>query len=151
MIVNYFFLLIILLISIGSPLSGNSISGSILASKYSSSINDFQKSADFNLKILESGIDDPAFYNDALLYLVASGNFNASFKLSKKMFDLDIRSPALGLVMIIEKISKEKINESISLVNLFEKDLPPVLVASISSLLIAILLILPPIINRFAL
>ena len=47
------------------------------------------------------------------------------------MFDLDIRSPALGLVMIIEKISKEKINESISLVNLFEKDLPPVLVASI--------------------
>ena len=53
MIVNYFFLLIILLISIVSPLSGNSISGSILASKYSSSINDFQKSADFNLKILE--------------------------------------------------------------------------------------------------
>ena len=39
------------------------------------------------------------------------------------MFDLDIRSPALGLVMIIEKISKEKINESMSLVNLFEKDL----------------------------
>ena len=130
-IVNYFFLLIILLISTVSPLSGNSISGSILASKYSSSINDFQKSADFNLKILESGVDDPAFYNDALLYLVASGNFNASFKLSKKMFDLDIRSPALSLVMIIEKISKEKINESISLVNLFEKDLPPVLVASI--------------------
>ena len=84
MIVNYFFLLIILLISIVSPLNGNSISGSILASKYSSSINDFQKSADFNLKILESGVDDPAFYNDALLYLVASGNFNASFKLSKK-------------------------------------------------------------------
>ncbi|MFL2812239.1 MAG: tetratricopeptide repeat protein [Paracoccaceae bacterium] len=131
MIVNYFFLAIILLISVVSPSSGNSISGSILASKYSSSINDFQKSADFNLKILESGIDDPAFYNDALLYLVASGNFNDSFKLSKKMFDLDIRSPALGLVMIIEKISKEKINEGISLVNLFEKDLPPVLVASI--------------------
>ena len=131
MIVNYFFLVIILLISISSTSSGNSISGSILASKYSSSINDFQKSANFNLKILESGIDDPAFYNDALLYLVASGNFNSSFKLSKKMFDLDIRSPALGLVLIIEKISKEKINESISLVNLFEKDLPPVLVASI--------------------
>ena len=51
-----FFLLIILLISIVSPLSGNSISGSILASKYSSSINDFKKSADFNLKILESGV-----------------------------------------------------------------------------------------------
>ena len=40
------------------------------------------------------------------------------------MFDLEIRSPALGLVMIIEKISKEKINESISLVNLFEKIYP---------------------------
>ena len=131
MIVNYFFLVIILLISIVSPLSCNSISGSILASKYSSSINDFQKSADFNLKILESGIDDPAFYNDALLYLVASGNFSQAFELSEEMYELGLRSPVLSLVMIIEKISNEKLNDSMSLIQLFEKDLPPVLVASL--------------------
>ena len=98
-IVNYFFLLIILLISTVSPLSGNSISGSILASKYSSSINDFQKSADFNLKILEIGVDDPAFYNDALLYLVASGNFNSSFKLSKSVCPSTSKSPVISTLL----------------------------------------------------
>ena len=47
------------------------------------------------------------------------------------MYDLDLRSPALGLVLIIEKISKEELYESVSLIELFDKDLPPVLVSSL--------------------
>ena len=128
MLVNYFFLAVILLISIVSSSSGKSISGSILASKYSSSVNDFKKSAEYNLNILKSGTKESAFYNDALLYLVASGNFSHAFELSKEMYELELRSPVLALVMIIEKISNEKLNYSMSLIQLFEKDLPPVLV-----------------------
>ncbi|MFL2802975.1 MAG: tetratricopeptide repeat protein [Paracoccaceae bacterium] len=131
MLFNYFFLAVILLISIVAPSSGKSISGSILASKYSSSINDFKKSAEYNLNILKSGAKESAFYNDALLYLVASGNFIQAFELSKEMYELELRSPVLSLVMIIEKISKEKLNDSMSLIQLFEKDLPSVLVASL--------------------
>ena len=129
--ISSFFLTFAFILATISPLSCNSISGSILASKYSSSINDFKKSAEFNLDILNYGIKDSAFYNDALLYLVASGNFKDAFKLSKEMNDLDLRSPALGLVLIIEKISKEELNESVSLIELFDKDLPPVLVSSL--------------------
>ena len=126
-----FFLAVILLISIVAPSSGISISGSILASKYSSSINDFKKSAEYNLNILKSGTKESAFYNDALLYLVASGNFSQAFELSKEMYELKLRSPVLSLVLIIENISNEKLNESMSLIQLFEKDLPPVLIASL--------------------
>ena len=107
--ISSFFLTLAFILATISPLSCKSISGSILASKYSSSINDFKKSAEFNLDILNYGIKDSAFYNDALLYLVASGNFRDAFKLSKEMYDLDLRSPALGLVLIIEKISKEEL------------------------------------------
>ena len=54
------------------------------------------------------------------------------------MNDLDLRSPALGLVLIIEKISKEELNESMSLIELFDEDLPPVLVSSLKLSLIHI-------------
>ena len=55
-------------------------------------------------------------------YLVASGNFRDAFKLSKEMYDLDLRSPALGLVLITKKI-KDELNESVSLIERFDKDL----------------------------
>ena len=131
MIAKNFLFIIILIFSVASQSRSSSISGAILASNFASSKNDFKKSAEYTLDILNFGIKDFSYYNDALLYLIASGNFEKAFKLSKEMYDLGLRSPVLGLVLIIEKVKKEKLNEGFSLINLFEEDLPQLLIYSL--------------------
>ena len=128
---NYLLLASLITVSFFSHSHSSSISGSILASRFASSINDFDKSAEYTLNILKNGIRDSSYYNDALLYLVASGSFDSAFKLSKEMFDLGLRSPALSLVMIIEKVQKKEFEDSLLLISLFQDDLPPVLIYSL--------------------
>ena len=85
-----------------------SISGALLASRFSSSLNDFYKSAKYTSYMIEKGNKKPDIYNDALLFSVAAGDFDQAFSLAGEMEKSGLKSLALALTLISEKLKKKK-------------------------------------------
>ena len=84
------------LCSVCASQGSTSMSGAFLASRLSASINDFDKSATYTIDMISKGNKQPEIYNDALLFLVAAGNFEEAYALADTMKKLEIQSPALG-------------------------------------------------------
>ncbi len=108
-----------------------SISGAFLASRFSTSLNDFDKSAKYTVDMIRKGKKQPEIYNDALLFSIAAGNFDEAHSLAAEMGTLGLKSPALGLTLIIGKIKERQFDEAIKLMLQFEQQLPFVLRTSI--------------------
>lgn len=104
-----------------------SISGALLASRFSSSLNDFYKSAQYTSYMIEKGNKQPDIYNDALLYSVAAGEFEQAFSLAGEMEKSGLKSPALALTLISEKLKKKEFDTAIQLISKYEANLPEVL------------------------
>ena len=98
MIRSYLFLALIFLSSVVASQSNSTMSGTFLASRFSSSVNDYNKSAIYAVSMIEKGNQQPEIYNDALLYLIAAGKFEKAFFLADTMEKMNMRSPALGLI-----------------------------------------------------
>ena len=62
--------------------SNSTMSGTFLASRFSSSVNDYDKSAIYTVSMIEKGNKQPEIYNDALLFLIAAGKFEKAFLIS---------------------------------------------------------------------
>ena len=99
---GYLFLALMILSSVVASQSNSTMSGTFLASRFSSSVNDYKKSAIYTVSMIEKGNEQPEIYNDALLFLIAAGKFDSAFFLAETMEKMDLRSPALGLILLIK-------------------------------------------------
>ncbi len=107
-----------------------SIAGAFLASRFSASVNDFDKSAMYTVAMIRKGNNQPEVYNDALLFLIAAGKFEDAYVQADQMVRLGIKSPALGLALVIRKIKQKQFDEAIELIERYKGQLPDVLKTS---------------------
>ncbi len=128
---GYLFLALIFLSSVVASQSNSTMSGTFLASRFSSSVNDYNKSAIYSVSMIEKGNEQPEIYNDALLFLIAAGKFEKAFFLAETMEKMNLRSPALGLILVIKSIKAGKYDVAIELMSKFEGHLPSILKISI--------------------
>ena len=127
----YLFLALIFLSSVVASQSNSTMSGTFLASRFSSSVNDYNKSAIYTVSMIEKGNKQPEIYNDALLFLIAAGKFEKAFLLADTMEKMNLRSPALGLILIVKSLKEEKYDLAIKLFSKFAVHLPSILKISI--------------------
>ena len=128
---GYLILALIFLSSMVASQSNGTMSGTFLASRFSSSVNDYNKSAIYTFSMIEKGNKQPEIYNDALLFLIAAGKFEKAFFLAETMEKMNLRSPALGLILVIKSIKAGKYDLAIELMSKFEDHLPSILKISI--------------------
>ncbi|MDG2355469.1 MAG: hypothetical protein P8L82_05570 [Paracoccaceae bacterium] len=131
MVRRYSIILVTFLCSICASQGSASISGAFLASRLAASVNDFDKSATYTVDMISKGNKQTEIYNDALLFLVAAGNFEKAYSLANTMKKLEIQSPALGLTLVIGKIKEKQFNRALELMVEFGDQLPNVLKTSI--------------------
>ena len=131
MIRCYLIFALTFLSSISASQSYATMSGAFLASRFSSSVNDYKKSAIYTVSMIEKGSEQPEIYNDALLFLIASGNFERAFSLADTMTKMKLISPALGLILVVRKIKGGKYDDAIEIISNFEEQFPNILKTSI--------------------
>ena len=101
-------------------------SGPFLASLFATSEADYAAAAHFNLQIIKEGRGSPQIFHDTTVYLIVSGEISSAIELAHEAEKKNLVSPAMAMVLILDKIKKKQHQPLIDILKKYEDEVPSI-------------------------